>query len=348
MIKINNLTKKYLQSDHEIIALNDVSFEVKKGEFIALVGESGAGKSTLFHLLAGIDTATSGEILVNGQDILKMKKNDMTKFRRSDIGLIYQFYNLVPILTVEENITLPKRLSKEKVDKEKLDVLLEKLNLTDRRNHLPNELSGGQQQRVAIARVLYSEPSIILADEPTGNLDQKNIENESAKKECKEIYFENAKNGNIKEKRKKIHFKNIENELVFLNITRQRKHLRATIISIILSIVLFLSMDIFCDGAVKQVKQQNGKFFEVTASIDKVGGNEIFKELLKVKGVKFGCWQKMPCLDKWNLICKRFQKLPKHITKRGTRSHLIAILLMTVYMKNCLKVTENLYKTEAF
>lgn len=176
MIEIKNLTKLY-ESNKEIVrAVDDVSLNIGDGEFIALIGESGAGKSTLFHLIAGLDKPNKGAIYIKDKNIFDLKKDAMTKFRRNEIGLIYQFYNLVPILTVEENITLPSKLNRKKTDKARLDSLLDILNLSDRRKFLPNQLSGGQQQRVAIARVLYNAPTIILADEPTGNLDEKNSE----------------------------------------------------------------------------------------------------------------------------------------------------------------------------
>lgn len=174
LIEIKHLTKQFFSNDIMVTAVDDVSISIEKGEFISLVGESGSGKSTLFYLLAGLDNPDSGDIIINSQNLKELKKDEITVIRRNEIGLIYQFYNLVPILTVEENITLPSRLNKNKINNEKLNSLLEKLNLTDRRNHLPNQLSGGQQQRAAIGRALFNEPSIILADEPTGNLDKKN------------------------------------------------------------------------------------------------------------------------------------------------------------------------------
>jgi putative ABC transport system ATP-binding protein len=171
VLLVSELTKTYPMGDKTVVALNRVSFSVEKGEFVCLIGKSGSGKSTLLHLLAGLDAPDFGKAVINGTDILKLKGDETAVFRRREIGLIYQFYNLLPILTVEENITLPARLDKRKIDTARLNSLLELLSLTERRRHLPNQLSGGQQQRAAIGRALFCEPSIILADEPTGNLD---------------------------------------------------------------------------------------------------------------------------------------------------------------------------------
>ena len=155
-------------------ALDDVSFSVPKGEFVAIVGPSGSGKSTLLHILGGVDKATSGSVFIEGTDISMLNETTLAIFRRRQIGLIYQFYNLIPILTVEENMTLPLLLDGQKVNKKKLDSLVETLGLSHRIKHLPNELSGGQQQRVSIGRALMNNPALVLADEPTGNLDSKN------------------------------------------------------------------------------------------------------------------------------------------------------------------------------
>lgn len=174
MLEIKNLTKIYGSGTSEVIAVNHLAFNVQDGEFIAVTGKSGCGKSTLLHLLAGLDKPTSGEILYDGEDICSMNSDKLAKFRRRKIGVIYQFYNLMPVLTVEENITLPVRLDGKKPDARKVEEILDMLDLKNRRNYLPNQLSGGQQQRTAIGRALIISPSLILADEPTGNLDRKN------------------------------------------------------------------------------------------------------------------------------------------------------------------------------
>ena len=173
ILKIEKLSKVYGKGDAEVIALNDISFEVEEGEFIAITGPSGSGKSTLLHTIAGLEKPSSGTVYFYDKDIYKMNKKDLTILRRQKIGIIYQFYNLIPTLTVEENILLPIELDRKKVDKEKLENILKFINLENRKKHLPNELSGGQQQKVAIGRALMINPTIILADEPTGNLDTK-------------------------------------------------------------------------------------------------------------------------------------------------------------------------------
>lgn len=174
MLEINNLTKIYGNETSEVIAVDHLAFTVQNGEFITITGKSGCGKSTLLHLLAGLDKPTSGQILYDGEDICSMNFDKLAKFRRQKIGVIYQFYNLMPVLTVEENIALPVRLDSKKPDKNKLEEILDMLDLRERRNYLPNQLSGGQQQRTAIGRALIISPTLILADEPTGNLDKKN------------------------------------------------------------------------------------------------------------------------------------------------------------------------------
>lgn len=171
ILRTEHLCKTYGEGDNQIIAVNDVNFSVAQGEFVAVVGSSGSGKSTLIHMLGGVDRPTSGRVLIEDQDIYKLKNDQLAVFRRRQVGLIYQFYNLIPVLDVEENITLPLELDGRKVDREAVCELAETLGLTKHMHHLPNQLSGGQQQRVAIGRALITRPAILLADEPTGNLD---------------------------------------------------------------------------------------------------------------------------------------------------------------------------------
>ena len=176
ILRVENLTKIYGKGENEVKAVNNISFSVEKGEFVAIVGSSGSGKSTLLHLLGGVDRPTSGKVFIDGEDIYKLDNDNLAIFRRRQVGLIYQFYNLIPILNVVENITLPCELDGNKVEEEKLEELLNTLNLANRRNNLPNQLSGGQQQRVSIGRAIINSPAIMLADEPTGNLDRKTSE----------------------------------------------------------------------------------------------------------------------------------------------------------------------------
>ena len=176
LIITKKLNKTYGKGDSAVVAVNNIDLTIRKGEFTAIVGTSGSGKSTLMHLLGGVDDPTSGKVLIEGEDIFELNDEKRSIFRRRNIGFIFQEYNLVPILTVEENIVMPVLLDGNKVDKNEMDELLERLGLADRRNHLPSQLSGGQQQRVAIARAIINRPSIILADEPTGNLDKRNSE----------------------------------------------------------------------------------------------------------------------------------------------------------------------------
>lgn len=189
ILKVENLTKTYGSGENLVNAVVDVSFSVEKGEFVAIVGASGSGKSTLLHLIGGVDRPTSGKIFVDGNDISKMNDDKLAVFRRRQVGIVYQFYNLIPILTVEENITLPCDLDGRGVDRERLEMILDSFGLRARRKHLPNQLSGGQQQRTSIARALINNPSLVLADEPTGNLDSKSSEEVmSMLKMCNQSY----------------------------------------------------------------------------------------------------------------------------------------------------------------
>ena len=174
ILKIENLTKVYGSGENEVRALDGVSFSVEKGEFLAIIGPSGSGKSTLLHILGGVDRPTSGKVWLDGQDVYEQDEEQLAIFRRRQVGLIYQFYNLIPVLNVVENMTLPVLLDGRKVNEERLNELVETLGLSGRKNNLPNQLSGGQQQRVSIGRALMNAPAVVLADEPTGNLDSHN------------------------------------------------------------------------------------------------------------------------------------------------------------------------------
>lgn len=174
ILRAEDLTKIYGTGENQVVALDHVSFSVNKGEFLAIIGPSGSGKSTLLHILGGVDTPTSGKVYMEGTDVYAQKEEQLAIFRRRQVGLIYQFYNLIPVLNVVENMTLPVRMDGRPVNKEHLNELLEILSLKGRENHLPNQLSGGQQQHVSIGRALMNAPAVVLADEPTGNLDSKN------------------------------------------------------------------------------------------------------------------------------------------------------------------------------
>ena len=174
LLRVENLTKTYGREENLVRALDNVTFSVQKGEFIAVIGPSGSGKSTLLHILGGVDKPTSGKVYMDGQDVYAKNNEQLAIFRRRQVGLIYQFYNLIPVLNVTENITLPVLMDGREVNNERLEELLDTLKLKGRENHLPNQLSGGQQQRVSIGRALMNAPAVVLADEPTGNLDSKN------------------------------------------------------------------------------------------------------------------------------------------------------------------------------
>ncbi|MDR2753475.1 MAG: ABC transporter ATP-binding protein [Oscillospiraceae bacterium] len=174
LLKIENLRKVYGKGEEQVTALDNVTLSVEKGEFVAIIGASGSGKSTLLHIIGGVDVPTSGKVFLDRQDVYAQKSEKLAIFRRRQVGLIYQFYNLIPTLNVVENITLPVLMDKREVNKERLEELLRLLGLAGRRNHLPNQLSGGQQQRVSIGRALMNAPAVMLADEPTGNLDSQN------------------------------------------------------------------------------------------------------------------------------------------------------------------------------
>ena len=174
LLKVENITKEYGSGSTLVKALDNVSFSVQRGEFLAIIGPSGSGKSTLLHILGGVDRPTSGKVFMDGQDIYAQDEENLAIFRRRYVGLVYQFYNLIPVLNVVENITLPVLMDGRKVNRERLEELLDVLKLSDRKDNLPNQLSGGQQQRVSIGRALLNAPSVVLADEPTGNLDSKN------------------------------------------------------------------------------------------------------------------------------------------------------------------------------
>lgn len=174
ILRVENLTKIYGKGENEVRALDGISFSIEKGQFLAIIGPSGSGKSTLLHILGGVDIPTSGKVYMDGKDVFAQNEEELAIFRRRQVGLIYQFYNLIPVLNVEENLTLPILMDGRKVDKKRVDEMIQMLSLKGREKHLPNQLSGGQQQRVSIGRALMNTPAVVLADEPTGNLDSKN------------------------------------------------------------------------------------------------------------------------------------------------------------------------------
>ena len=174
LLKVENLCKVYGKGENEVRAVDGVSFSVPRGQMVAIVGASGSGKSTLLHMIGAVDRPTSGKIYLDGQDVFQQNNRELAIFRRRQVGLIYQFYNLIPVLTAEENITLPMMMDGRKPDKEHLEKIIDMLGLKERRDHIPSQMSGGQQQRVSIGRALFTSPQVILADEPTGNLDSKN------------------------------------------------------------------------------------------------------------------------------------------------------------------------------
>ena len=174
ILKVENLRKEYGRGEAKVTALDGISFSVERGDFVAIIGPSGSGKSTLLHILGGVDKPTSGKVYVNGEDVYGRSEEQLAIFRRREVGLIYQFYNLIPVLDVVENMTLPVQMDGRKINNERLEELLGILKLRERKHHLPNQLSGGQQQRVSIGRALMNAPAVVLADEPTGNLDSKN------------------------------------------------------------------------------------------------------------------------------------------------------------------------------
>ncbi len=189
ILRTENLVKTYGKDDNIVYAVNDVSLSVEQGEFVSVVGASGSGKSTLLHIIGGVDRATSGKVFIDNNDITSLSPDKLAIFRRRQVGIVYQFYNLIPILTVEENITLPCDLDKVSVDKERLEYILDLFGIKERRNNLPNQLSGGQQQKASIARAIINNPALLLADEPTGNLDSKSTEDimDILKKSNKEL-----------------------------------------------------------------------------------------------------------------------------------------------------------------